>query len=561
MTTYYIDPEDGNDSAAGTSEGAAWKTWQKVFDVGGLWIGGNTFKGKGGATYKGPLLIGGSTGATDTNRVTVTSYGTGRHIIDCDNKFSEGVVTATWRAVSFADVSNIEVKNVAGINEYTWLTSDKVAFKASGDDGINYHRLESDGSNPDFTTLGLKSGQYIRVAGFTNEANNGSWQIYTVTANRIRVVMGTPTAEAAGNTITIKSNYGYGCQFYSFSGSGANTISDCYIHDVQGTGINLQTYGALLLKDNIISGCLNNGIGIMGVQGTGTLIIEGNIIRDVCKSGNSGDGIFLTGYPSSVDIENDVIVRYNHITYNVAWKSAIVGGPKTDKTLTIYGNTLVGGGIGTVGMNLNQGASLRVYANHISGFKGTSSEVAAAVGINIYGVAATYAGFPTATVYGNVIEDCTVGLGMSGDKAVVESQTGSFYNNDISGCDYGVRKDSFASITLKNNRFWDNTIDLYVGADTTAYVGDYNCFSSVGTEYIANYKDGGAAYSTLAAYQAAASNDQNSVDSLTECAGAGVWISGVRAYDDLPLPLSPDIGAVQDRTAPGRRFGVGGGTL
>ena len=41
--------------------------------------------------------------------------------------------------------------------------------------------------------------------------------------------------------------------------------------------------------------------------------------------------------------------------------------------------------------------------------------------------------------------------------------------------------------------------------------------------------------------------------------GVGTWIAGVLAYDDLPLPLSPDIGAVQDRTAPGRRFGVGGG--
>lgn len=43
--------------------------------------------------------------------------------------------------------------------------------------------------------------------------------------------------------------------------------------------------------------------------------------------------------------------------------------------------------------------------------------------------------------------------------------------------------------------------------------------------------------------------------------GGGVWIVGVRASDDLPLPLRPDIGAVQDRNAPGRRFGVGGGNL
>lgn len=43
--------------------------------------------------------------------------------------------------------------------------------------------------------------------------------------------------------------------------------------------------------------------------------------------------------------------------------------------------------------------------------------------------------------------------------------------------------------------------------------------------------------------------------------GIGAWLSGIRAYDDLPLPLHPDIGAVQDRDAAGRRFGVGGGVL
>jgi hypothetical protein len=43
--------------------------------------------------------------------------------------------------------------------------------------------------------------------------------------------------------------------------------------------------------------------------------------------------------------------------------------------------------------------------------------------------------------------------------------------------------------------------------------------------------------------------------------GVGTWIAGIRAYDDLPLPLHPDIGAVQDRDYPGRKVSVGGGQL
>jgi hypothetical protein len=38
--------------------------------------------------------------------------------------------------------------------------------------------------------------------------------------------------------------------------------------------------------------------------------------------------------------------------------------------------------------------------------------------------------------------------------------------------------------------------------------------------------------------------------------GAGLWIPGVRALDDLAMPLNPDIGPWQDRGAPGRQSGV-----
>ena len=41
----------------------------------------------------------------------------------------------------------------------------------------------------------------------------------------------------------------------------------------------------------------------------------------------------------------------------------------------------------------------------------------------------------------------------------------------------------------------------------------------------------------------------------------GAWVAGVRGSDDLPLPLRPDMGAVQDRSYPGRRFSVGGASL
>jgi hypothetical protein len=82
----------------------------------------------------------------------------------------------------------------------------------------------------------------------------------------------------------------------------------------------------------------------------------------------------------------------------------------------------------------------------------------------------------------------------------------------------------------------------------------------------------GTDYTTLATWNALASTGTDTAVASgldarylpSESSGlraAGAWLTGVLAYDDLPIPLHPDIGAVQDRNAAGRRFGVGSGTL
>ena len=73
----------------------------------------------------------------------------------------------------------------------------------------------------------------------------------------------------------------------------------------------------------------------------------------------------------------------------------------------------------------------------------------------------------------------------------------------------------------------------------------------------------GTDYTTLATWNAVATvgTDTSAASGSSTVKATGTWVAGIRAIDDLPLPLHPDIGAVQDRTAAGRRFGVGGGTL
>jgi hypothetical protein len=51
-------------------------------------------------------------------------------------------------------------------------------------------------------------------------------------------------------------------------------------------------------------------------------------------------------------------------------------------------------------------------------------------------------------------------------------------------------------------------------------------------------------------------NDDYSLPTDSPARGAGTWIAGARAFDDLPLGVHPDIGAVQDRDDPDRIDGA-----
>lgn len=101
------------------------------------------------------------------------------------------------------------------------------------------------------------------------------------------------------------------------------------------------------------------------------------------------------------------------------------------------------------------------------------------------------------------------------------------------------------SLTSTNNAFRANRATMY-RVQTT----DYATLAAIqGDGYEANSVVTGDAGINETTYAPA--------NSLVK--DAGTWVPGVRAYDDLPLPLRPDIGAVQDRNAPGRKFGVAGG--
>lgn len=58
-------------------------------------------------------------------------------------------------------------------------------------------------SSTDFTAQNMSVGQWIKVGGFSNSANNGICQVASVAANKLVVTGLTLTDEAAGNTVTM----------------------------------------------------------------------------------------------------------------------------------------------------------------------------------------------------------------------------------------------------------------------------------------------------------------------------------------------------------------------
>ncbi len=161
--------------------------------------------------------------------------------------------------------------------------------------------------------------------------------------------------------------------------------------------------------------------------------------------------------------------------------------------------------------------------------------------------------------------------------------------NNLFASNGGVRTVSFnadkddISVVFRNNVFYNNApyvgtwvgdAILYPSARDNIYEGG-NCFYWTTASRTAIYRGSAFTYTqiTSGTWAAASTNtgtgtiftdpqlDVSYRPQASACMGSGTWASGVRGIDDLPLPLHPDMGPWQDRTAPGRQFGSGGGSL
>ncbi len=309
-------------------------------------------------------------------------------------------------------------------------------------------------------------------------------------------------------------------------------IENCYIHDIDvadsaATCVQIYGVGATVLD------CIFDNVGADGVycNGDGLKVLNCRMSRLGQVAGAHGDGVQVVTNGANTLIEGNYIDHSDQEEKQCITVEVGTGVRVRRNTCLMPANTanstnaiVVAGAGAVIEENYCSGAYFGILANANDQRVRSNIVVGATYGV-VFG-----SGITGTQADNNTVVSCTYGFNTNVDDA-----TSYIRNNILHSCTTGVRKHG-------------NVVE------------NYNCYYNCTTNQA--HITGTAAWgaNSLLNVNPLLQSDY-SLGSGSPAKAAGTWLPGVRAYDDLPIPLHPDIGAVQDRTAPGRRFGVGGGTL
>ncbi|UXX77693.1 DNRLRE domain-containing protein [Reichenbachiella carrageenanivorans] len=112
--SYYVDAISGDDGHAGTSEGTAWKTLQKVSSH--TFLPGEKVLFKTGSVWNERLTLNGS--GIEGSPIIVDMYGTGNKPIFNGGGGSQGLPTVFLENAEYWEINNLEITNSDGSNTY-----------------------------------------------------------------------------------------------------------------------------------------------------------------------------------------------------------------------------------------------------------------------------------------------------------------------------------------------------------------------------------------------------------------------------------------------------------
>jgi hypothetical protein len=279
-TTYYVSPT-GNDSSAGTSTSAPWRTLDKVTST--TFMPGDSVLLQGGATFTGcPTFSGSNVQSTAAAPFTLGSYGTGRFTLtaNCTGSQAAGITISSVNGFLLRD--GVLQGNDGGAEYGVWINNPSTTAMT------DWVRVQGCDISGFYTTNAPDYGAEIFVTGYPGNGLNH----VTIYDNTLHGGSGPTSPDDNGIT-------GYGS---------ANIINCLYqgnmVYDIGG-------------KTNTAGGVEGNGI---VATDTGACVVQYNVAHDLgANTTTCGGPAGIWAYSS-----DQATLQYNEV-YSVRPTSGSVG--------------------------------------------------------------------------------------------------------------------------------------------------------------------------------------------------------------------------------------------
>lgn len=341
--SYYVSPL-GNDSNSGTSTSRPWKTITKVNSR--SYAAGDRIYFQGGQTFSGNLVFTTTTTGTNANRVTVSSYGSGKATI---NAGTGAGLTAT--NIAGLTISNLVFSGGWDATTQTGNTGYGISFATTKTDGVKLAGVTIQNCE----VKGFKLGGIVLGSGSANNSLTGYTNVLisgcTVHDNgHVGITtygpMGTAGETAYAHTsLTISSTQVY--RNKGVAGSSNHSGSGILLGQVSGATVqNCVAYENGLLNDYPYAGPAgiwawdstavvfqyneshHNSTGAGSVDGDG-FDFDGGVTNSVMQYNyshdNNGAGFMLYEFGAPRGTNQNNTVRYN-VTQNDSVGLATMGG-------------------------------------------------------------------------------------------------------------------------------------------------------------------------------------------------------------------------------------------
>jgi hypothetical protein len=276
-STYYVSAS-GNDANSGLSTTAAWKTINKVNSVNIK--PGDKILFEGGRTFIGNLYLDYNDANDSINVVVISSYGTGRAIINASTAY--GIYAYNTQGLTISNLifqgSGMDTNTSDGISIYMDLKGDvKLKNIVIANVGVS-----------DFGKNGITIGSWNRNSGFKNVTIDGA-DVYNIKQNGI-------------------TTWGYTAQTLIGWAHKNITIKNSRIHDIPGYASTSHKGSGIIMgqvDQGLIERCVayHNGTANTHCGGPGGIWVwdSNNIIIQHCESYQNSKGTGCDGFGFDLD--------------------------------------------------------------------------------------------------------------------------------------------------------------------------------------------------------------------------------------------------------------------